>query len=952
MRNLNFQKNKRKIIDCMIKKLSLFSFFIVFSTSLMWAQTTVFAYIKDASGKIVENADVDLSGQDARVSTDKIGYFQFVDLKPGSYQVIISKINYETKVLTFDVSEEKRKDLGVIQMNLAGTTSEGGVSLLDDTSSDDDGGSMQPTIGLLNSGRDIFQSVTAFELGAYWFRPRGVDNRFEDVLFNGVSMSKNDDGRVDFSNWGGLNDVTRYPYESVDNITPSAYTFGNLGGVVYYNTRASSYRKQTSLAYSFTNRSYFHRAMATYSSGLSKSGWAFTFSGSRRWAEEGVIDGTQQNSYAYFAAIEKQFSSRHAINITAFGAPTYRANNAPNTQEVYDLMGKNYNSYWGWQDGEKRNSRIRKTFEPMFILTDYLKLGKTSNWTNTVSYQFGSDSRSRLDWFHGADPNPTYYRKLPSWKYANEYAAVANTEEGTPEYESALQILNNRITDWRSSQNMQIDWLFLYSANNLNKTVNGVNGGAVYTMVEDVNKDKTFNFVSHFDTQLQSNWKLNLNFNYQNLNSDNFRRVSDLLGANYANNLNAFLGDAQYNIDDSNTKVYKGDRTQYSYQLNRDTYALNVSTEVDFPKWNIVGSVFSSYSGSYRDGDYRHSTFRNNSKGKSSVYEALDAGIKGKITYKIDGKNFIVYNGAFFSLAPTLSEIFINPRVVDYFTPGVKNQIINSNDLSYILRGQTLKMRLSAYYTTVSNSTDIARYYADVTDGTGGSLSTLVNEAVTGADKRYMGVELGVDLKITPTLNANAVASVGDYEYTNNARVSTFDDLNNFRGEEDWLSKANIKGYKVAGTPQKAFSFGLKYNSPKFWWVGASANYLMDQYLDFSALNKTAYMYTNPLTNDPYANATPELIAKLTAQQKFEDQFMLNANAGKSFLIGKYRMGLSISVNNILNNRDYVTGGFEQGRNVNLPEALIDSSKKYPNFAPKLWYDRGTTFFTNVYLRF
>jgi hypothetical protein len=45
------------------------------------------------------------------------------------------------------------------------------------------------------------------------------------VLFNGVPMSKNDDGRIDFSNWGGLNDVTRYPQENVDNLNPSEYTF-------------------------------------------------------------------------------------------------------------------------------------------------------------------------------------------------------------------------------------------------------------------------------------------------------------------------------------------------------------------------------------------------------------------------------------------------------------------------------------------------------------------------------------------------------------------------------------------------------------------------------------------------------------------------------------------------------------------------------------------------------
>lgn len=914
----------------MIKKLSLISLFTLMPASFYFAQTTVFAYVKDQDGKPLEKAEVDLAQSTDDTSVDKIGYFQFVDLKPGHYLITVTKPNFESKILEFDVTaDEKKKDLGVITLNY-NLGSDAGVIVIDDSASDaeDGGSSMQPTVGLLSSGRDAFQNVSAFELGAYWFRPRGVDNRFEDVLFNGVSMSKNDDGRIDFNNWGGLNDVTRYPYENVDNITPSEYTFGNLGGVVYYNTRASSYRKQTSLAYSFTNRSYLHRAMATYSSGLTKDGWAFTFSGSRRWGDRAIIDGVYQDAYAYFASIEKKFSDRHSINLTAFGSPTYRASNAPNTQEVYDIMGKNYNSYWGWQDGEKRNSRIRNVFEPMFILTDYLKIGKNSNWTNTVSYQFGSDARSRLDWFHAADPNPTYYRKLPSF---GTYTA----------------------DEFR--QQAQIDWNALYSANRLNLTnMDGSARGAVYTIVEDVNKDKTLNLSSHFDTRLKDNWKLNINFNYQNLKSDNFRRVKDLLGANFAYNLNAFNGDARYDADNNDVTVRKGDRTQYSYELTRNHYSLNISSEIDFNKWNFVASIFSSYSEAYREGNFRSglARFRDNSKGKSAVYDALDAGIKGKITYKINGKNFIVYNGAFFSLAPTLNEIYINPRMVDYLTPGVTNQMINSNDLSYILRGQILKLRLSAYYTTIQNSTEISRYYADVNDGElGNSFSTLVNEAMSGVNKRYMGLELGFDVKVTPTLSAVGVASVGEYKYTNNPEVSTFDDLNGFRGTDFW-GKANVKDYKVAGTPQKAFSFGLKYNSPKYWWVGASANYLMDQYLDFSALNKTPYMYTDRQTNDPFPGVTPELIEQITKQKKFDNQFMLNANAGKSFQFGKYRMGISVSVNNILNNRDYVTGGFEQGRNVNFADALADSQRATPYFGPKLWYDRGRTFFTNVYLRF
>ena len=938
----------------MFKKLSLISLFTLLPASVYYSQSTVFAYIQDPEGKPVENAEVDLSRSTNDVRADKIGYFQFVDVMPGHYVITITKPNYEAKVLEFDVTdEEKRKDLGIVKLNRA--IGDAGVIVVDDAMADneDGGSSMQPTVGLLSAGRDAFASLAAFELGAYWFRPRGIENRYEDVLFNGVSMSKSDDGRIDFSNWGGLNDVTRYPYESVDNLNPSAYTFGNLGGVVYYNTRASNYRKQTSLAYSFTNRSYVHRAIATYSTGLTRSGWAVTLSASRRWAQEGIIDGTYQDSYAYFAAIEKQFSSRHALNLTAFGAPTRRATNSANTQEVYDLMGKDYNSYWGWQDGEKRNSRIRKTFEPVFQLTDYLKVGKSSNWINTLSYQVGRDGRSRLDWYHGSDPNPTYYRNLPSF-YMYEF--TREDSDGGAAVTAGEQAQIDQITSaWQNGGAVsQIDWNALYSANILNQTANGTPRGAIYTMVEDVNKDKVWNFVSHFDTQLQSNWKLNLNFNYQNLKSDNFRQIIDLLGAKFAYNRDAFGYDASNNLDNPNDIVGVGDRTQYSYDLLKQTYGLNASTELDLNRWNVMVSAFANYNESQRVGKFRNHYYPNNSLGESDVYHAYDAGLKGRVIYKLNGKNFLQYSGAYFSLSPTLNEIFINPRVNDYVSPMLRNQIINSNELSYILRGQILKLRISGYYTTVNNSTEINRYFAELSDSTGGDV--FVSEIISGMNKVYKGVEIGADWKITPTFNAMAAASIGDYTVSNDPHVSyAADRVFRVQGLTD-MGTAYLKDYKLAGTPQKAYTLALRYNSPKFWWVGVSGNYLMDNYLDFSALNRTTNFFTDPNTGDPYVVAgqtvTQDVAARYLSQTKFDDQFMLNANAGKSFLIGKYRLGISVSVNNILNNRNYVTGGYEQARKSNFPEFLADTQLQRPLFGPKLWYDRGTTFFTNIYLRF
>lgn len=951
----------------MIKKLSLLSFFILFSVTFLQAQTTVFGYVKDNAGKIVENADVELGGQNERLSTDKIGYFQFVDLKPGSYQLIISKINFETKVLTFDVTNEKRQDLGTIQLNSGASQSDMGVTLLDDASADNDESSMQPTVGLLNSGRDAFSRTAAFELGAYWFRARGVDNRYNDILFNGIPMSKNDDGKIDFSNWGGLNDVTRYPYESVENISPSDYIFGNLGGVVYYNTRASSYRKGVSLAYSFTNRSYDHRVMATYSTGLSKKGWAFTFSGSRRWAENGAIDGTYQDSYAYFAAIEKQFGNgNQAINLTAFGSPTYRASNSPNTQEVYDLMGKDYNSYWGWQDGEKRNERVRKTFEPVFQLSHYWKMSKKSKLNTTISYQFGSDKRGRLDWFNAANPSPTYYRNLPSWKTIDGFFPTDPTSDGGVNMTDAeLEIYNTRYQqyadEWRTGAiRTQIDWANLYNQN-YNRNLTGDN--AVYYTLQDVNDDKTLNFNSHFSTQFAPNWKFNVNFNYQKFESDNYRRLNDLLGGNYALNEDDydFLGNddfGSYNIDATDNKVYQGDRMEYNYMLYRDTYSGNISSRVTVNKFDIIGSVMLNYSESQRDGMWRHYLYTNTSKGKSSVYDSWDFGLKGRIEYGIDGKNFLVYDGAFFSIAPTLNEIFLNPRLSNILTPELNSQIINSNDLSFIHRGQILKLRLSGYYTTVSNATEISRYYAQgvaVISGEAGSTATgddvFVAEVLSNVDKRYMGGELGAEIKVTPTLSINAVASYGEYVYTNNPNVYYTSDRVDEGLIQD-LGPAYIKNYKVAGTPQQGYSLGFRYNSPKFWWLGVSGNYLASNYLDFSAIPRTSNFIYQPGTQITYEGVTEENVRALLKQRKFDDQFMLNANAGKSFLIGKYRMGVSVTVNNILNNRDYVTGGFEQGRNANFEDSLMDANRPVGLYTPKLWYDRGTTFFANVYLRF
>ena len=68
---------------------------------------------------------------------------------------------------------------------------------------------------------------------------------------------------------------------------------------------------------------------------------------------------------------------------------------------------------------------------------------------------------------------------------------------------------------------------------------------------------------------------------------------------------------------------------------------------------------------------------------------------------------------AYFSLAPTLNDIFINPRLSDLRTPDIASQIITANDINFIHRGNKIKLRLSVFYNNINNAIDVSRYYAE-----------------------------------------------------------------------------------------------------------------------------------------------------------------------------------------------------------------------------------------------
>ena len=372
-----------------MKKQILSFLFVCFNVFFVFAQQTVVkGIVKDMlTNQPIEGVSVSFENSELTVYTDDMGFFQFSAAVPlGEQMLSLSKAGYLSARYPIIVNEEQILNIQDMMLSLDNSDDDLFTITLSDDELNDDGSGADNISGLLSASQDVFQRAAAFEFSQSFFRVRGLNTDNGTVLMNGIEMNKIFDGRPQWSNWGGLNDVLRGQELSM-GLAPSSYTFGGLLGSTNINLRASSYRAGGRVTYSSSNRSYTNRLMATYASGLVDGGWSYAFSIGRRWGDEGFQDGTFYDANSFFASVEKKINDKHSLNFVGIYTPNRRGKSSPNTQEVFDLKGTTYNEYWGWHDGEKRNSRVRRIAEPVLMLNHYWDISDKTTLNTNVSYQ-------------------------------------------------------------------------------------------------------------------------------------------------------------------------------------------------------------------------------------------------------------------------------------------------------------------------------------------------------------------------------------------------------------------------------------------------------------------------------------------------------------------------------------------------------------------------------------
>ena len=1095
------------------------------------AQTSLKGRVVADSGTPLVGAKVTLANQNISTTTNAAGEFSLLYLEAIDEEVLIEADGYVAALELINLKENQVNQMDNIQLNqdiVAQAQDEILLNLTEEEMTDDEGRS-QAQASSSSASTDVFNSNTSFAWSTARYRNRGYQSNAESYYIEGLNFNSQERGQFNYSAMGGLNDASRYK-EVLNPMEASNFSFGGLGQSTNYLMGASRYAQGWKVGAAGTNRNYKARVNATYSTGLMDNGWAVTAQLAYRFSpyidNKGIIgEGIKYYSLGYFLTAERVWDNAR-LKLITFGAPTERGQNAAVTQEVYDLTGSNnYNPYWGYQNGQVRNSRIVKSFDPTVIAAYEYKIDEQQKIKAAAGYHYSWYSNSALNFFNAPDPRPDYYRNLPSamWdgQIANPYNETAQEQlydDAGQKYPWGLFIgedlkgnvlgsgfigndgnligpsvnkdqYNNLVNLWKTRDNKttQIDWENIYAsnyANNANDALNGTTSAARYILERRHNDIQEANASFNYVNTQYDHLKMTLGVEGKFSQGIHYKTIDDMLGGNQWLDVDAFAdrdikelasnsGFTQKDIENvrkneiasdyDNVVKADGRRFGYDYRINMGNMKAWFQNEWTFNEVDVNYALAINYSSMQRTtnmlngrawyltklakdqaaagmevdpslyyGQHAYTQIENaiatnnlhaGTRYAGNAHHFVDPAFKLGVNYKINGRNHLKLNALAETRAPYARDAYISQRVHDRVVAPIythdhaqslrdfyaASEKIVSADLTYEFNYSIVRGRVTGFFTQSWGGTELNGYYDD-------EARTFVNQAMTGIDKRYMGIEAAAAIKLGTYFTLTGVTSVGDYRYTSDATAITSaengmplsQDMTNKSLILETTDKVLLKGLRLSTGPQVNASLKLSFFHPKMWFADVTVSYHDWNYLSVAPSRRMQGLYTGMrldgsrvngwfgddntnaiLTKDGKILETPELnittgevdyknaeldangvpVLKYPFNTMVEQEslaatnplnrFLIDVSVGKLiYLPNRQSVSVNLSVTNLTNNTHFKTGGYQQAR---LPRAVRQGVNDYENsvitanawkYPSKYYYAWGVNFFLTVTYKF
>jgi outer membrane receptor for ferric coprogen and ferric-rhodotorulic acid len=755
-----------------MKKLLLLVFLMGSFTA--FSQGTVTGTVQDADlGGTLPNASVVEKGTTNGTISDFDGNFT-LSVSSNSGQVEISYLGYITRVISFTLSNGSA-NLGSVSLDAdAATLGEvvivgtGIIDLADDRRTpvavstitaqeitSKVAGNVEFTEAMKNTP-SVYVSNQSGGFGDSQIFLRGFSDVNTAFLLNGQPINSQEDGRMFWSNWAGMADVAN-AIQVQRGLGSSKLAISSVGGTVNIISKTTDQTEGGFVRFLAGNDSYF-KGTASYNTGLSDSGWAFSFLIDHWQAHRKYAIGTAGQGQNYLFSVGYKPNENHAFNFLITGAPQWHDQNFSNGLDRFETYGEKYNSNTGFLNGERYTERRNFYHKPVANL----------NWDWTISDVADLSTVAYASWGRGG---------------------------GTGMYGRGSRV--------RLGINGEIDFDQIVMNNMDIADENGIGAfDDARIRRSSMNNHNWYGLLSSLNLEAGENWNINVGFDGRLYHGDHFRQVNDLLGLSGLEEngqvfMNEFEADPWKTLFDS---AEVGDRINYDY--SEDINYLGGFGQVEYAtdKFSIFAQgAFSTQS------FQREERFDLENAGKSEKLNKTGYNIKGGASYNITSEHSIFVNAGQFSRQPFLDNIFRDVRGSNEIAmPEVDNEEILGLEAGYRFQNNNLRVNIDVYRTEWGN-----RFLA--TGGEDNSdplMSVFYTDRFTDVTQVHQGVEF--DMEYRPDYGGwrfRGYGSIGNWKYDGETPYTRQnDDTSEFIITDGLL---DLTGTKVGNAPQTSFGAGL-----------------------------------------------------------------------------------------------------------------------------------------------
>lgn len=745
---------------------------------------------------------------------------------------------------------------------------------------------------VLNSTPGVYATSQGGGDGDARISIRGFNSQNVLVLLDGIPMNDMVNGRVFWSNWFGLDNLTR-GIQVQRGLGASKLAIPAIGGTMNILTASIDSKRSLVLKNEYgNNRNY--RIGLSYTSGRLKNGWAFNFAGSYK-RNDGWFDNMSSRMWFYYGKIEKKIGS-HLIGLQVLGAPQTSAQRdfrvsynviAYDKDYAYGLgidtikkreYGWRYNPSWNFltrtNEGETSpqivNTSINKFHKPVFSLKDFIAVNEKLTISTIAYASYGRGYGTQLDGGSSTSKIDANGQQDLQYIYDSNITPLSNG--------------NIESSTWIRKNHNDHDWYgglatFNYKLKPSISLSGGLDGrlykGYVYSTIGDLLGGEYTRNAGNPDRNRENYLKKVGDRYVQNLE----RRVKWLGGfamAEYKKNKWSGFVNASYAIT-----MYKQLNYFAAKQLKKD------GNVIDVPYGLTVNYNGVDYDNSSKELEYNQTGWK----------QLEGYTIKAGANYNLTEHMNVFANIGYLNRVPFITFVF-NGANQEF--KEINNEKIKSVELGYSYTSQKFTANVNGYY-TIWNNRPTSVSLVDPNDPT-----VTFNTTATGMSARHMGIEFDGVYKIHRMVTLEGMANIADWEWISQASASTFKDDGSLLQEE----RVDPRGVKVADAAQITYAAGIRYEPIKKLYIKPQFNYFGKNYAN---LNLTSYAISNTPTG-AYDQDTRNLGRQ---SWRMPDYFLLDVNAGYTLNVWKVKMDIRASVINALN-RFYISDAQNNQINTNF----------------------------------